>query len=166
MIQQALLTQFAVNGWAAGVNLDGVTHEESLVRPGSGGNPLNWVFGHLIDARTAALALLGEKPVWNERERALYGTGSEPLAPGWKPLALDELGARHAESQERLMRALEAAAPATFERQVPKVFEPQTKEPAGVQLAFLSFHETYHVGQLGLLRRLLGKPTAIGAPRR
>ena len=29
------------------------------------------------------------------------------------------------------------------------------------KLAFLQFHEAYHSGQLGLLRRIVGKPGAI-----
>jgi uncharacterized damage-inducible protein DinB len=29
------------------------------------------------------------------------------------------------------------------------------------QLGFLAFHESYHVGQVGVLRRLIGKPGAI-----
>jgi uncharacterized damage-inducible protein DinB len=35
------------------------------------------------------------------------------------------------------------------------------KETVGDQLAFLQFHEAYHIGQAGLLRRLAGKDGAI-----
>jgi len=33
--------------------------------------------------------------------------------------------------------------------------------PRGAQLHFLHFHEAYHAGQLGLLRRMAGKDGAI-----
>src|SRR5688572_23710479 len=127
MIRQALLMQFAFNGRAAGMNFEGVTHEESLARPPVGGNPLNWVLGHIVDCRTSALGLLGERPVWNEREHALYGVGSDSSAAGWRALPLDELLVRHRESQECLVRALEAAPAAVLEKEVPKLFEPQEK---------------------------------------
>ena len=39
--------------------------------------------------------------------------------------------------------------------------EPLEKDTLGWRLAFLQFHEAYHAGQLGLLRRLLGKDGAI-----
>ena len=31
----------------------------------------------------------------------------------------------------------------------------------GTRVAFLNFHEAYHAGQLGVLRRLAGKPGAL-----
>ena len=30
-------------------NLEGLTHEESLVQPQPGGNCLNWIVGHLVE---------------------------------------------------------------------------------------------------------------------
>ena len=45
----------------------------------------------------------------------------------------------------------------------------ELKDPYPVQektvlngLAFLSFHETYHIGQIGFIRKLLGYPTLAG----
>ena len=38
-------------------------------------------------------------------------------------------------------------------------------ETIGSLLAGLSFHEAYHAGQIGLLRRIVGKQGAIGSPR-
>ncbi|MCH9008517.1 hypothetical protein IIA29_11025 [candidate division KSB1 bacterium] len=35
------------------------------------------------------------------------------------------------------------------------------KETVGEKLSFLHFHETYHLGQIGLLRRLAGKEGVI-----
>ena len=38
-------------------------------------------------------------------------------------------------------------------------------ETIGSLLAGLSFHEAYHAGQIGLLRRIVGKQGALGSPR-
>lgn len=40
-------------------------------------------------------------------------------------------------------------------------FEEPAGNTRGRQLEFLQFHEAYHVGQVGLLGRLLGKDDAI-----
>jgi hypothetical protein len=46
--------------------------------------------------------------------------------------------------------------------------QPGGRGPGGVELdvahrtAFLQFHEAYHIGQLGLLRRIAGHERAIG----
>jgi len=39
--------------------------------------------------------------------------------------------------------------------------KPESRRPRGMQLHFLQFHEAYHVGQIGLMRRVVGKPGAI-----
>lgn len=44
--------------------------------------------------------------------------------------------------------------PADFERKL-------ENGNVGERLAFLQFHESYHAGQVGLLRRLLGKDGVI-----
>ena len=46
-----------------GMNLAGVTHDESLAHPPGGGNSINWVLGHLVWTYEGALPLLGREPV-------------------------------------------------------------------------------------------------------
>ena len=41
------------------------------------------------------------------------------------------------------------------------LFDPDEREPLGIQFSQLSFHEAYHAGQLGVLRRALGKAGGI-----
>jgi len=50
--------------------LEGVTHEESLVQPPFRGNCLNWVLGHIVVSRATVLTTLGEIPPWSEAEAA------------------------------------------------------------------------------------------------
>lgn len=47
------------NSQAMGLNLDGLTHEDSLVQPPSG-NCINWMLGHLLVHRHRMLETLGE----------------------------------------------------------------------------------------------------------
>jgi uncharacterized damage-inducible protein DinB len=136
-------------------NLEGITAEESLRAPGSGGNSLNWVLGHLLSYRNRILSLLGEPPAWDSPRAVRYARGSAPLGPDDDPVPFDILCAGFDRSQELLLAALQSASAeklaATNER----------GEPLAQRLAMLAFHEGYHGGQIGLLRRLLGHPGAI-----
>jgi len=155
MTADALKLLFGHNYYTMGVNSRDLTHEESLIGPKPGGNCANWVLGHIVETRGVVLSLLGEKPVWVAAEGERYKRGSAPVvgdAAGTKPFpeileALDR-------SQESLLAGLsrlkdEDLGPA------------DAKDSLGGKLATLQFHEAYHAGQLGLLRRIAGKPGAI-----
>ena len=58
-------------------------------------------------------------------------------------------------SQEILLAALRGASAETL------AAANERGEPVAQRLAMLAFHEGYHGGQIGLLRRLLGHPGAI-----
>jgi hypothetical protein len=60
-------------------------------------------------------------------------------------------------TQERLRRGLENLPPEELDLH----HEEGAKRPRGAQLHFMHFHEAYHAGQLGLLRRIVGRPGAI-----
>jgi uncharacterized damage-inducible protein DinB len=142
---------------ATHLNLDGIEHEESLVAP-EAGNSLNWVLGHMVATRNVVLAALGEGPVWEEGKAQLYSGTAEA---GWSPeraLPLDSIVADLDRSQERIVSGLERLSDEALE-------EPSGNGTLGWRLGFLHFHESYHVGQIGLLRRLLGKPGVIKPPK-
>lgn len=96
--------QLQMSGWFLGAALKGITHEDSL-RPTATGQTINWLVGHLADARSGALALLTD-------ERAAQ---KAPFSPSGNP-----------------------------------------DETVGSLMGVLVFHETYHVGQVGMMRRLAG----------
>lgn len=89
MDAQFLARLFGYDLMAINLNLEGLSHADSLIRPAPDGNSINWVLGHIVTSRNLIFELLGET------------------------------------------------------------------------LSFLQFHEAYHTGQLGLQRRLIGKPGAI-----
>jgi NaMN:DMB phosphoribosyltransferase len=58
-----LAKMFEFSYMAMNRNIEGVSHEESLVVPQPcGGNCLNWVFGHAVAARNMVLMLAGGGP--------------------------------------------------------------------------------------------------------
>lgn len=144
---------FGYNHYAIGVNARDLTHEESLVGPEPGGNCANWVLGHIVQNRGAVLALLGEKPVWSEAEGEPYKRGSKPIATA-AARPFPEIVEALDRSQERLQAGLSRMKEADLG-------SAETKGSLAAKLAGLQFHEAYHAGQLGLLRRIAGKKGAI-----
>ena len=82
MITEALTTQLAFVDFTVQGNLDGISQDLSLRSASEGGNTINWVFGHMIHARSGMLRLLGQEPLVEDSHGKLYGRGSAAMAPG------------------------------------------------------------------------------------
>jgi hypothetical protein len=142
-------------------NIEAVTHEESLRSPQPGGNCINWVGGHVVATRDAMLALLGTRPVGSPAERERYKRGSPPVRDASEALAWDRIVHTFDAQQDALRAAFAALTPERLAAALPEGANPFQVDSLAEQLALFSFHESYHVGQLGILRRLCGKPGAI-----
>ena len=146
------LTQFyATNHWLIGVLTEGLTNEDSLAQPPFDGNSLNWVLGHIIAGRHTAMKLIGAEAVWDKSEIDLYRTGSEPITSGDQAISLEKLAGDLDLTQERITAALDGKTEAEL------LEEGETDrglKPIAEHLSGLHWHETYHVGQLELLREL------------
>ncbi len=143
-------------------NLDGVSHEESLFIPEPAGNCINWVVGHIVAARNTVLTLAGGSPILTGDAAAHYRRGSAPIHSGDKVLDLGTLRGFLADSQQQLIPALAAISDETLALPVPEQLRrPPLTGSVSDALARLAFHESYHNGQIGLLRRLAGKAGAI-----
>ena len=158
MSTRALSTQVYYNLGALKMNLEGLSHEESLVQPQPAGNCLNWIVGHILANRAGILALLGKDPVWNEEEAEPYQRGSEPLTDPTQAKNLEDLVAMLETSQESILAGLSEISDEALQAPAPSGKEGETVETG---LAGLVFHEAYHVGETGILRRLLGHEGAI-----
>jgi len=137
-------------------NLEGVTDEEALVPASPGGNCANWIVGHLLWSRDGVHTLLGLDRAWpaTMAPSDAYRRGSTGFATD-RAIPLGELRDALGRSQAVVLAALEQV---TADRLLERATETMT---VGERLAFLGFHEGYHVGQVGALRRALGKPGAI-----
>jgi uncharacterized damage-inducible protein DinB len=134
----------------------GLTHSDSVVQPPFKGNALNWVMGHIVASRNEALSYLGAEPVWDDEELAHYKTGSDPITRDDQGLTLEQLRAAFDEAQERISSRLDEI-PA---EELAKIVETSFGErPVGEHVASLHWHETYHSGQLELLRELTKSAT-------
>jgi hypothetical protein len=132
--------------------LGGLERDALLTRPGARSNPPIWVAGHLAQSRTRLVNLLGSSRAlpWP----GLFETGSkvvdlsiypeaEAIVTVWRDLSIE------------LNQRLEAVGGEALENDAP----PRTASPDGTlrgAIALFAFHEGYHIGQLGFLRKWLG----------
>jgi hypothetical protein len=147
----SLTESYSSTGWLINKWVGGLTNEDSLVQPPFEANCLNWVLGHIVAGRNEALTYLEAEPIWGEAELARYRTGSPPITRAEQALPLDRLLIDFEESQKRITAALESM-PA--ERLAAIVDTRFGERPLGQHIDGLHWHETYHTGQLELLKAL------------
>ena len=141
-------------------NVAGLTQADSLVQPEADGNCLNWVVGHLVCIYNQCLRLLGQERVMGEAELKRYERGSPPIHGASEALELGDLLAAWNETVRRVDAGL---ASLTAERLNEPAPSPTGNPDETVRslMATILFHQAYHAGQTGLLRRIAGKPGAI-----
>jgi hypothetical protein len=144
---------FNINYEVVKQQTDGLSHEDSLLQLPFRGNCLNWVLGHLIISRDSILKVLEETEVWSEEIAAPYLREADPITAENNNLAqpLENILTAFDLSHQRLMAAFERITPEDLA--APK----SERSSIGKWIAFLQFHESYHVGQTELLRQLAGK---------
>jgi hypothetical protein len=148
---------FATNDHLALRALDGLTHEQLWEAPTERNNAMLWVAGHIVQTRAQLLALLGE-----------------PFDTGWG--ALFNRGATIGDANaypprgeiERVMRdvskRLQSKLAALDDEQLaqpPSMDLPGARTVAD-QVAGFAFHDSYHIGQMGYIRKALGYPALAG----
>ncbi len=129
-------------------NLKDITHEESIITPPSGGNSMNWVLGHIITSRDDIREMLGLERL-HDNELALYKRGSAQLDNS-KAVDFAKLLEMFNSGQEELVNKIK-------ETDLTKTGDEEKRK----MVNFLGFHESYHSGQTGILRRVIGKEGVI-----
>ena len=114
--------------------------------------------GHIIAGRNSVLIALDETPIWSEETLAVYKRESEPITSSDQAQPFESLLADLDETQRRIITALERIPAEKLEKGVAN--DPNDRS-VGQRVAFLHWHETYHTGQLELLRQLAGKADKI-----
>lgn len=138
---------------------DDISHQESLAQPGSQGNCFNWVLGHLIRVYDNIMPLLGQKPLGGFER---YERGGAPIKNGDDAVDFKELLQAWNESARRINEGLSGITENRLDEAAP--FSPTNNPNETVRslLTTIFFHQSYHTGQMGMLRRFAGRPGAIG----
>lgn len=149
---------FKLNTGLLRTTLDGLSAEDLWQRPTPLTNPMLWIYGHVVQTRATMLGLL-EDPfdtAWTDLFTRGSGLHETPRYP-----SRDDIDRTHRQIVDRLrarfdlLTEADLAAPARG-KQVPGA------NTVGDQLAFLAFHESYHIGQLAYVRKALGHSAIAG----
>lgn len=161
MLERALSNQLTFIHFAARKNVTDIGHEESLLPPAGGGNCMNWVLGHIVYSRSAIARALGGDVLLSKEQSKVYERGAAALTADSAVMPFAELLATYDRYQEEHLARLARIDAAELAREVPGLFRPDVPEPLGIYLSSLVFHEGYHVGQLGQVRRAIGRAGAL-----
>ena len=138
--------------------VQGISEEKWLAQPSPDSNHLLWIAGHVVVHRAKILKLLGQS--WSAPWESLFARGvarstseqypkAEDVLQEWKQMC-EDLRAGLANASVEVLTKPASNGGRAFESTV-----------AGT-IAFLSFHESYHVGQMGYLRKWLGYGQVVG----
>lgn len=156
-MKDMLMMQLEVINGIFQINTEGITHEDSLHQPAESGNCLNWIAGHLVTAYGSILPTLGQEALWGEDLETLYKRGSDPLSSMSGAVDFDEIRRAFSTAHQRLMVGLGNLDEERLSEPAPYSPGNNPDETLGTLLHLIAFHQAYHVGQLGLGRRLVGK---------
>lgn len=144
-----------------GMNVEGVSQEESLIQPSPGGNCLNWVVGHLTCIYNKMLPMLGQERVMEEGVLKRYDRGAPPMRDAAEALELRDLLAAFEKASERVDAGLAGLTSDILDQKAPNSPSGNPDETVRTLLNTVCFHQAYHAGQTGILRRIAGKEGAI-----
>jgi hypothetical protein len=144
-----LIDDYETNTWLIHHHVDGVSDEDSLLQLPFQANCLNWILGHIVWRRNSVLQVLSLPPLWDELTASKYKSDSEPIKSPDTARRLTELLADLDHSQAALNTALAGATDASLDQ----VVENEMGAKRVIEhLQGFHWHETYHIGQLEILR--------------
>ena len=136
----------------------GLSEKSWLAQPGPESNPLLWIAGHVVVHRALVPHIVGME--WSAPWQGLFARGAKRVASGAYP-APGEI--------QRAWSEISAKLPMAFERMTTELLRRPKFEGAmsldgtvGGTVSVLSLHESYHIGQIGYLRKWLGHGPTIG----
>jgi uncharacterized damage-inducible protein DinB len=149
---------FKANGEIFDKVVEAVPQDKWLTQPSTDSNHMTWVAGHVVVHRAILAEMLGAE--WSAPWRKLFSRGAKLVAPDQYPDA-DELRRAWNEVSEKLTTSLSNATEEDLAKPAPQGV-PTMDGKVGGFVAFLCLHETFHVGQLSYIKKLLGHGQTVG----
>lgn len=134
--------------------LDGLTDQQAQSRPSATTNSAAFVAAHLVESRFLLLKVLAA-PRPSPLDRYLNGRSGIDDIRVWPTLA--EIGSAWTEVSHALRDRIASMSAAGLDAPNPTRFPVSDMTVLGV-VAFLVQHDSYHLGQLSLLRKYAGLP--------
>ena len=129
--------------------VDGITHEESVYQLPFEHNCMNWILGHIVTNRSHVLETVSMEHDWQDDVRKLYHTETPPVTPEGSSIQFDTLIKYLDQSVGLLEGALKNISDDTLEEMHTNYRGEKTRYS---HLTGFHWHETFHVGQLEILK--------------
>lgn len=153
-----LASQFSLNATMLRRALDGLDAGTAARRPVENVNPLAFLAVHVVDARAYLVGILGGDASHDWSEIFAAARRFEDLDPVPTPQQLlstfDILAGR-------LDARLESIDAESLDQPSGESFPTGDESVLGA-ISFLAFHESYHIGQIALLHRAVGRGSLSG----
>lgn len=140
--------------------VEGLSREELVRSPAPGVNPMIWLAGHLTYCRCYVGTVLGLKESMT-RGSELFGKGATPLQTADWP-QIGEILQDWDRISQNVMTAMQSLTASEFEAPSPVKLPPICLPTILGGITGLSFHESYHIGQMALNRKMLGHGSLFG----
>ena len=150
------MTILGLNTWLFRNAMENVDSTKAAFRINKETNPFDRIAGHVTVTRAGIANALGiETPDlgWGDFSAA-KGLGAQ-FAPELECPALADIAVKFNHVTEALMSGLPKVSDETLAAPSPFPI-PGDNPTVGDLLSFLTMHETYHIGQLGLLKKSMG----------
>ncbi len=143
--------------------LDGVTMNQAVFRCEAGGNHMLWNAGHIAWSLSVDLGeTIGVPPQLPPVYNRLFAFGSDTLADAKEYPSIEEILDVIEETAERVASFLESLDDMFLESPLARDSPLSDYYPTvGELVASNGFHTGYHLGQIGLLRRIQGLSPAL-----
>lgn len=151
----------AARGYTRGL-LDGLSDDEWFAMPDGCPSHIAWQVGHIVLAQFGLCTArsFGPSPsdegVLPANYVELFGRGSQPVGDPARYPSPDELREKLDSVHAYVMSCLRERSEDAFAAPAAEPF--LNLKTCGDVVRFASLHEMLHAGQIGLIRRLLGKP--------
>jgi uncharacterized damage-inducible protein DinB len=121
--------------------INDISHGESLQAPNPAMNPINWIVGHIVFSREQMLSALGLSSNLNENYEQVYQRGSVFSQKNAEDFG--DVIKQYRKQKEIITEAIDS--------------NQTLDQKTWSKLNTFLLHESYHIGQIGTLRKYLGK---------
>ena len=147
---QYLAGMFNRNVRIIGMQINGLSHDDSLLQPPFYGNCMNWVIGHIVRSRGVMLKGGFDLSISLSDDQLHTYDKTAITEDGDHVLKLEQLLEGLSETQQLIEQAMTATDPEKFTAPYGE------RGTLGEYVVGFYFHDTYHTGQTEQLRQLTG----------
>ena len=156
-VAEPITLLFKINNSMVSRGLEGLSDDQAWTQLEGKGNPIAWIIGHLTETRGQLLGFLGAS--WDAGWDGKFKRGADLYDRFAYPT--------RSEIEAKFNATHDGAPNSPAHRKREELAAPSPVSFAGAKtvadlLAFFAFHEAYHLGQVGYIRKNLGHSSLAG----